>query len=66
MNNLGHYRTKAGLTQEELSKMTAIPESAICRAEKGVSDLPGQRWKALAVALECSVDELLDVRENWF
>lgn len=59
MNNLEFYRKKAGLTQEELSKKTGILTSGICRVEKGVSDFNGQRWKIIAEALGCSVDELL-------
>ena len=61
MNNLEYMRRKAGLTQKELADKTGISESAICRAEKGVTDFNGVRWKALAVALECTVDELLGV-----
>lgn len=59
MNNLEHYRKKADMTQKDLSEKTGIPESAICRAEKGVSDLNGQRWKIVADALDCTLDELL-------
>ena len=44
-------------TMKELADKTGISESAICRAEKGVTDFNGVRWKALAVALECTVDE---------
>lgn len=59
MNNLKHYREKAGLSQGELAEKTGIEQSMISRAELGTRDLPGQKWKALAKALECSIDELL-------
>lgn len=62
MNNLELFRKKAALTQSELSEKTAIPVSMICRAEKGVSDLKGQRWKVIAKVLGCSLDELLGVK----
>ena len=64
VNNLENYRKKAGLTQAELSKMTGIPECAISRVEKSVSDMNGARWKAVAEALGCSIDELLRVNRN--
>lgn len=64
MNNLAHYRKMAGLTQAELSEKTGIPESALCRAEKGVSDMTGQRWRIAAEALECSIDSLLVRKES--
>lgn len=64
MNNLEYMRRKAGLTMRELADKTGISESAICRAEKGVTDLPGTRWKALAKALGCSLDELLGLKQE--
>lgn len=59
MNNLKNLREKADLTLAELSEKTGIDESNINRAERGVTDFNGQRWKALAKALGCTVDELL-------
>ncbi|MEE0944917.1 MAG: helix-turn-helix transcriptional regulator [Clostridia bacterium] len=59
MNNLRYYREKAGLTLAELANRTGIVESSINRAEHGVTDLTGQRWKILAKALGCTIDELL-------
>ena len=59
MNNLQTYRIKAGLTQGELAQRSGIDQGAISRVEKGVSDFYGQRWKALAQALGCTVDDLL-------
>ena len=61
MNNLQTFRIKANLTQAELAEKTGIDQGAISRAEKGVSDFYGQRWKAVAKALGCTVDELLGV-----
>ena len=59
MNNLKHYRENAGLTLKELSEKTSIPAAALCRAETGVSDMVGQRWKIVAKVLGCSLDKLL-------
>lgn len=61
-NNLKCFRLKAKLTIRELSKKTSIPESALCRAETGVSDMPGERWAIVAKKLDCSIDDLLSVK----
>lgn len=62
MNNLEFYRKGAGLTLAELSEKTGIPESTINRAERGIRDINGQSWAALANALGCTVDDLLGRR----
>ena len=59
INNLKTIREKAGLTQEELAEKTGICQTGISRVEKGVSDFVGQRWKIIAKALECSIDDLI-------
>lgn len=64
MNNLEFYRRKANLTMDELSEKTGIAKCDISRAENGIKDLSGQKWRALAVALECSIDELLNLRKG--
>ena len=64
MNNLQTLRIKAGLTQAELAEKTGIDQGAISRAEKGVSDFYGQRWKVIAEALYCTIDELLGRETN--
>ena len=61
MNRLEHYRIRAGLTQTELADMSGIPQSDISRAEKGAKELKGSSWVALAKALGCSLDDLLNV-----
>ena len=62
-NNLEYYRRREGLTQAELSQRTGIPECSISRVEKGSTDFKGQLWKIIARALDCTIDELLGVRE---
>lgn len=64
MNNLKYYRENAGLSQYELSERTGIEQSLISRAEIGVKDLPGQRWKVIAKVLNCSIDDLLEIEKR--
>jgi len=62
MNNLRHYREKAGLTQKELADKLGIDKSAIVRAETGVKDLTGNLYREIARILGITTDELLGVR----
>ena len=59
MNRLETYRKKKGLTQQELSKLSEIDQADISRTEKGIKDLPGRKWLAIAQVLDCTVEELL-------
>ena len=61
MNRLQYFRERANLTQAELSQKTGVDQGLISRVEKGIKDLTGQRWRVIAEALDCSVDELLRV-----
>lgn len=59
MNNLKHYRERAGLTLTELGQKVGMSTSMICALEAGVRDTSGKTWKAIAKALDASLDELL-------
>lgn len=64
MNRLKYYRERANLSQGGLAEKTGIEQSIISRVETGIRDLSGQRWKIIAKALGCTVDELLGERRE--
>lgn len=59
MNNLRHYRERAGLTLAELGKRVGISTSMVSSLELGIRDTNGKIWKAIAKELDVSLDELL-------
>ena len=59
MNRLLYFRNRANLTVKELADKSGVDGPKINRVERGIADLTGQRWLAIADALDCSVDELL-------
>ncbi|MBQ4145439.1 MAG: helix-turn-helix transcriptional regulator [Clostridia bacterium] len=63
MNRLYYFRTLAEMSQEELAKRTGIDQGRLSRAERGGSDLMGQQWVIVSIALDCSLDELLARKE---
>ncbi len=62
MNHVGgelkKIRTRAGLTQEQLSQKSGIPQSHICRLEKGQHSPSHKTLQRLAQALRITVGEL--------
>lgn len=64
MNKLENYRIKAGISQTELAKKSGIDQPEISKAERGVKDLKGQAWASIAKVLNCTVDEILGVRNE--
>lgn len=59
MNNLRTYRERKGMTQTELGLKVGLSTVTICHLEKGLKETTGTKWKLLAKALDCTVDELL-------
>ncbi len=59
LNNLRHYRERKGLTQIELGNRVGLSHAMITYIENGLKDTTGQKWKLIADALDCSVDDLL-------
>jgi len=62
-NQLPVTRKRAGMTQLELSKLTAIPREVISRIESGKVDPKVSTIQKLAKALNCTVDDLLDKQD---
>lgn len=58
-NNLKKIRTERGLTQKELSEIANIELAQVSRIETGASEPKLESIKKLAIALECSADELI-------
>ena len=66
MNNLKHYRKKAGLSQAQLAELTQISCRTIQSYEQDVKPLENARAVTLirmAKALNCSVEDLICVEE---
>lgn len=62
VNRLKFYRTKAGMTQEQLALSADVRLTTIQKIERGVTDIAGIRLETafrLAVALGISVENLL-------
>lgn len=59
MNKLRFYRERQGLTQIELGFKVGLSGAQICHIENGVKDTNGSKWKLIAKALDCSIDDLL-------
>lgn len=59
--NIAKRREELGYTQEQLAEMVGYKhKSSINKIEKGVNDVSQSKIVALASALKCSVDYLLD------
>lgn len=55
---LEQLRKKAGLTQEQLSKLIGVNQTAISQWEKGRTCPTSDKLPELAKALGCSIEEL--------
>jgi len=58
-NNLKKIRTNKGLTQKGLAELANIELAQISRIETGASEPKLESIRKLAIALECSSDELI-------
>lgn len=58
--NLKEIRTEKGMTQESLAQSCGISRQRITNYEIGIREPNLETLKKLAVALECTVDELLE------
>lgn len=59
MNSLSRIRLREGFTLKELSEKSAVDTAKLNRVERGLVDMPGMAWKAVAEVLGVTVDELL-------
>ena len=60
MNKLKAYRERASLTQQELADILKIDRSAISKWETGEFLPRTEKLPAIAKALGCTIDELLE------
>ena len=58
MNNLRTYRKLRGMSQTELGQKVGLSTVMIHYLEEGLKETTGTKWKLLAKALDCTVDEL--------
>ena len=61
---LHRLRKRKGLTQKELAQKTGVAAGTICNWERGLCTCSERYIKALAQALDCTVDELSDGAES--
>ena len=59
MNSLKSYRERASLTQQELANVVGVDRSAISKWEAGEFLPRTDKLPAIAKALGCTIDELL-------
>jgi len=52
------HRIQRGLTQRQLAEKLGISQAAVGKWETGTADPRMRQLRALAEALECSIDEL--------
>lgn len=67
MNNLKHYRTRAGLTQAALAERVGISPRTLQDYEQGKKPLEGARAITvlnMARALGCTVEDLIDTHDQ--
>lgn len=63
MSNLKRIRENKNITQKELSERSGVNIQMVAKYEQGVKDInkaQGNTLLALATALECKIEELLD------
>lgn len=61
---LAEWRTRRGLTQEELARATGLSQSVYWRLENGRYDNPPLRYLTnCALALGCQLDDLIE--DEW-
>jgi transcriptional regulator with XRE-family HTH domain len=54
-------RKQIGLTQDELAKLSGIPNTSICKFETGEREPSLSSFKKIVLALRVSADYLLDI-----
>lgn len=60
MKKILELRKKAGLTQEQLSKLAGVHRTVIARVEEGVNKPSLKTMLRLSKALKVRVDDLID------
>ena len=59
-NNIKKYRELRGLSQEDLSEKTGMPQSALSRYERGEKKMITDTAQTIAQALNITLDEMFE------
>ncbi|KXG76615.1 hypothetical protein AN618_15080 [Fervidicola ferrireducens] len=65
VSNLRLLRTRKGLTIREVSKMLGIPETELCRIEKGQAYIPPKWRPKIADFFGVPISEICDITTGW-
>lgn len=62
-SKLARIRIARGLTQAQLAAMVGCAQEEISRWERGMHTMGGQRLAQIARALECRIEDIIEVSE---
>jgi transcriptional regulator with XRE-family HTH domain len=63
MLRLKEFRQKAGISQQELAYIVGLKASAVSNYEQGTREPNIETLAKIAIALDCSVDDLIDFKK---
>ena len=64
MNNVAKLREKAGISQQELGRLSGVPQGVISTIESATKHPRTDTAAKLARALGCTIDELLGEKKE--
>ena len=62
-SKLARVRIARGLTQTQLAEMTGCTQADISRWERGTHAMGSRRLAQIARALECRIEDIIEVQE---
>lgn len=62
-SKLARMRIARGLTQTQLAEMVGCAQAEVSRWERGTHVMGGQRLAQIAQALECRIEDIIEVQE---
>ena len=62
-SKLARVRIARGLTQAQLAEMVGCAQAEVSRWERGTHVRGGQRLAQIAQALECRIEDIIEVQE---
>lgn len=62
-SKLARMRIARGLTQTQLAEMTGCTQADISRWERGTHAMGSRRLAQIARALECRIEDIIEVQE---
>lgn len=63
-SKLARVRIARGLTQAQLAAMVGCAQEEISRYERGMHTMGGQRLAQIARALECRIEDIIELSEQ--